>query len=127
LRASLAAEYPGLPTLRVLLSGRGGVDAVELADYVAYLPPGCALWRYMGGDLAWSDESRMLSYVLHASDLLVWQNTAIMTRNPRGSQPKPMQAPTGVGEALEAQERLESKREKRHARRAERKRMRASE
>src|SRR5699024_7976653 len=35
----------------------------DLADLVAWLPPGCALWRDTGGPLAWSEEVRMLSVV----------------------------------------------------------------
>lgn len=127
MRASLAACYPGLPTLRQILSGRGGIDGQELADYVAYLPAGCVLWQYMGGALAWSSEAQLLAAAVNGLDTLIWQNTGIMTRNPRGSQPKPLSPPEGVGAALEREQRLESKREKRAARAAERRRLRATE
>jgi hypothetical protein len=77
--------------------------------------------------MAWTDETHMLTLVLNGLDVITWQNTAIMTRNPRGQQPQPMKPPLGVGEVQERQARLESKREKRAARAATRKRLRATE
>lgn len=127
LRASIAAEYPGLPTLRTILTGRTDVNALDLADYVANLPLGCALLRAEGGPAAWSNEMHLLAGALHALDLLVWQNTGIMTRNPKGSQPKAVPYPDAPSVVKEAGERLDVKREKREARRASRAKLRATE
>lgn len=48
---------------------------LELADLVAWLPPGCPLWRAIGGPLAWSDEMQMLSVVDFRLRVLAWQQT----------------------------------------------------
>lgn len=127
MRASIAAEYPILPPLRTILTGRTDVNALDLADYVAHLPLGCALWREAGGPLAWTTEVHMLSHVLHGLDILTWQNTGIMTRNPKGQQPSPMQPPKSLAEVRAAEERVEAKRERRDLRRQSRMKMRASD
>lgn len=52
-----------------------GCGVLALADYVMWLPPGCAFWRSVGGPPAWSDEMRMLSFVdLHVREL-AWMQT----------------------------------------------------
>jgi hypothetical protein len=127
LRASIAAEYPGLPPLRTILTGRTDVDALDLADYVAHLPLGCALYRASGGPLAWTTDVHMLSHVLHGLDILTWQNTGIMTRNPKGSQPVPMEPPKSVAEARAAEARVDAKRERRDLRRQSRMKLRATD
>lgn len=127
LRASIAAEYPGLPTLRTILTGRTDVNALDLADYVAHLPLGCALWRDAGGPLSWTTETHMLSHVIHALDVLAWQNTGIMQRNPKGSQPKPMEPPKPKAEVQATEERMDRKRERRDLRRAARAKLRATD
>lgn len=127
LRASVAATYPGLPTLREIVSGRTPVTATDLADYVAHLPPGCPLWQEEGGWMAWSTEAQFLAFTLHGLDVLAWQNTGIMNRRANGSQPKPIKPPDSVAEVRKAAERLESKRENRAARGAARRRLRASD
>lgn len=53
LSASLLAEYG------VRLSAPN-VDALELADLVVHLPPGCAFWRAWGGEMARSVEEQAL-------------------------------------------------------------------
>lgn len=127
MRASIAAEYPGLPTLRTILTGRTDVNALDLADYVAHLPLGCALWREAGGPLSWTTETHMMSHILHGLDILAWQNTAIMTRNPKGQQPRPMDPPKATAEVRAAEDRVDAKRERRDLRRASRMSMRATE
>jgi hypothetical protein len=121
LRASLAAEYPGLPPLRQVLTGTTGITATDLGDYVANLPAGTALGRLAGGPGAWSTEVQSLVQLLHGVDLLIWQNTAIMKRNPRGKQPEKMQFPLPAGQEREAETLLDMKRERRAARQAARK------
>ena len=121
LRAAVAAEYPGLPPLRQILTGTTGITATDLGDYVANLPPGTALGRHEGGMGALSAEVQTLGIVSHGIDLLIWQNTAIMTRNPRGKQPEPMKPPPPAGQVAETASRLEAKRERRTARQAARK------
>lgn len=49
-----------------------GMGALELADRVAHLPPGCALWRATGGDLAWSAEMHMLSEIEYGVRVVGW-------------------------------------------------------
>jgi hypothetical protein len=121
LRAALAAEYPGLPLLRQILTGTTGITATDLGDYVASLPSGTALGRLAGGAGAWSIEVQSLVQLLHGVDLLIWQNTAIMQRNPRGKQPEKMEFPLPAGQEREAETLLDMKREKRAARQARRK------
>jgi hypothetical protein len=62
-----------------------------------------------------------LVQLLHGVDLLIWQNTAIMQRNPRGKQPEKMEFPLPAGQEREAETLLDMKREKRAARQARRK------
>jgi len=62
--------------LRGALSGTSELTLTELADLTAHLPPGCALWRATGGDIAWSTESHLLARVEHDLRILAWQKTA---------------------------------------------------
>ena len=48
---------------------------LELADLVAWLPPGSPLWRAVGGPLAWSDDVQMLAAVEFRLRVLAWQQT----------------------------------------------------
>lgn len=84
LRASLQTHYG----LRLLSDGRTEPerDLMELADYVAHLPPGCALWRETGGVLALSEESLFASEVVHRLDWLLWHKG-------EGKGPKPERIP----------------------------------
>lgn len=68
-----------------------GVGLLELAELVAWLPPGSALWRSIGGPPAWSDETRMLSYVdLHVREL-AWMQTEDAKK--KRNQPKLLDPP----------------------------------
>jgi hypothetical protein len=88
-----------------------------MADFVGWLPPGCALWRSTGGPLAWSDDVRLLHEVEYRLRVLAWQQTkdAKSGRN----QPKPPEEPKFTGEARTEQahaERQAAARRKRHGR-----------
>lgn len=74
LRASLKAEYG------INLRGHG-LTLVELADLVAWLPAGCALWVSIGGPLGWSHEATLLNEVEFRLRVLAWQGTADGSKN----------------------------------------------
>ena len=73
MRASLQAEYG----LRLLPDGRGRTEPHrtlrELADLVEHLPPGCALFRVMGGASALSNEALLIREVEHNMRDIWWQ------------------------------------------------------
>lgn len=83
LRASLRAEYQ----IRDLRTER----VSELASLVAWLPPGCALWRSTGGPLAWSGEVHTLNLVEYRLRELAWMQSkdAATGKN----RPKPPDVP----------------------------------
>ena len=68
LRASLRAEY-GID-LR-----NPGMNILDLADMVGGLPPGCALWRSVGGPMAYSPEAQLLVAVEYRLHVLQWFKT----------------------------------------------------
>lgn len=41
----------------------------------AWLPPGCALWRSVGGPLSWSEETHLLNIVDYRLQVLAWQQS----------------------------------------------------
>lgn len=82
LRASLRAEY--LVDLR-----NPGMCLYDLADLVAHLPPGCALWRSTGGDYAWTQEAHMLASVELGVRGLQWQHAG----NKNAPKPEPWEPP----------------------------------
>lgn len=92
LRASLLAEY-GV-SLRSALSGTGELTLMDLADLTANLPPGCALWRSTGGDIAWSVEAHLLARVEHGLRMLAWQKTDDGSKG--RNRPEPIEAPRSV-------------------------------
>jgi len=69
----------------------------------------------------------MLSHLIHGLDVLAWQNTGIMTRNPKGTQPKPIEPPKVASEVKATESLLEQKREKRDLRRDARAKLRATD
>lgn len=73
-----------------------GMSLPDLADLVANLPPGCALWRATGGPLAWSDEVHMLAAVEFRLRVLAWQKSEDGQKNRK--QPKPIEPPESVYE-----------------------------
>lgn len=94
MRASLRAEY------RVDLRAPG-MNASDLADLVAWLPPGAALWRATGGQLAWSPVEHVGALIVHGLDRLEWRQTedGAKGRNP----PPPISPPPLAGEVNEAE------------------------
>lgn len=100
LRASLQAVYG------IKLSAHG-YGVLELADLVAHLPPGCALWRASGGPLAWSDEVHMLARVDHGLRVLAWMKTedGQKGKNP----PKSEEPPLAAGQVRQEEARAEQK------------------
>ena len=82
LRASLLSEYG------VRLGEVRSWPAREVADLVAWLPPGCALWRDVGGPASLSDESRTLQLLDYSVRVLDFH-----TRQGKGPKPKPPEAP----------------------------------
>jgi hypothetical protein len=84
LRAALRAEY-GVD-LR-----DPGMTLLDLADLAANLPPGCALFRATGGDMAWSSEMHMLARLDFDLRVLAWQKTEDGKKG--RNQPKPIESP----------------------------------
>ena len=60
---------------------------LEAADLAAHLPPGCALWRAVGGPLALSGIERELSVIDYRLQVLAWQKTKDGQKGV--NQPKP--------------------------------------
>lgn len=70
LRASLLAEYH----LR-LDDALKTMGARELGELAWYLPPGCAMWKSIGGPMAWSDTVAELKQVNFHLRVIAWQKT----------------------------------------------------
>lgn len=100
LRASLRAEY-GVD-LR-----DPGMTALDLADLAANLPPGCALFRATGGDMAWSFETHMLAHVEFRLRVLAWQKTEDGKHG--RNKPEPIKAPSSVYEKQAEEKRLSAR------------------
>lgn len=83
-------------SLRGALGGAGGLTLMELADLAANLPPGCALWRATGGDIAWSIEAHLLARLEYDLRILAWQNTEDGSKG--RNRPEPNQAPRSAHE-----------------------------
>lgn len=77
------------------------MNATDLADLVAWLPPGAALWRATGGQLAWSPVEHVGALIVHGLDRLEWRQTedGAKGRNP----PSPIEPPPLAGEVHEAE------------------------
>lgn len=75
------------------------MGASDLADLVAWLPPGSALWRATGGPLAWSPVEHVGALIVHGLDRLEWRQTedGAKGHNP----PKPIEPPALAGTATE--------------------------
>lgn len=101
LRASLRAVY-GVD-LR-----RPGMSVLDLADLVAHLPPGCALWRATGGPLAWTDEMHLSAATQHTIAVLHWG----LAGGKAADRPEPITPPESEAETRARQARLLTKREK---------------
>lgn len=82
-------------------------SVLELAELVANLPPGCALWRASGGPLAWSDEMHMLARVEHGVRVLAWMKTEDGSKGRK--PPQIVEPPLASGEARAEEARMEHK------------------
>lgn len=80
---------------------------MDLADLTANLPPGCALWRATGGDIAWSVEVHMLAQVEFRLRVLAWQKTDDGTKG--RNKPEPIKAPPSVHEQRADEQRLSAR------------------
>lgn len=100
LRAALRAEY-GVD-LR-----DPGMTLLDLADLAANLPPGCALFRATGGDMAWTVEMHMSARIEYGLRILAWQKTEDGKRG--RNQPKPMEPPKMAHEVEAEQKRLSAR------------------
>lgn len=81
-----------------------GVGLSDLADIVAWLPPGCALWRSVGGPLALSEEAHLLRDVDFRLRELAWLQSedGRKGRNrPKPLQPVPFAHETNAEQARE--------------------------
>lgn len=83
LRASLLAEY-GLNLER-------GMSVIDLADYTAALPHGCALWRAIGGPMSLTPEAQLLNHIEWRLQILAWIQTEDGSKG--RNQPKAPQSP----------------------------------
>ena len=83
LRASLLAEY-GIRLVR-------GESIVFLGDLFGNLPLGCAVWRAIGGPLAWSEESHRLNLIEYRLRVIAWQQSKDGREN--RNHPKPPESP----------------------------------
>lgn len=102
MRASLQAEYG----IRLRAEGRAEPhrSPAELADLVANLPPGCALWRATGGAIALSEESMFLREVVYRLEVLDWRETG-----QQGAPPKRIDLPPSVHEVEAVQAKQNAK------------------
>lgn len=83
------------------------MGASDLADLVANLPPGCALWRAIGGPLAWSQETHMLAAIEFRLRVLAWMKTQDGAKGRK--PPKPIDPPKSVYDARAEDDRLFSR------------------
>lgn len=91
LRASLRAEY------QIIDMRKEGVLA--LAELVEWLPRGCALWRSVGGPLAWSEEVAVMHGVEFRVRELAWMQSKDGSKNK--NRPKPPAPPKYAHEAAQ--------------------------
>jgi hypothetical protein len=68
------------------------MGALDLAEHVIWLPPGCALWRAIGGPLALTPEDRSLSFIEFRLRVLEWH-----MGHDKGKKPEPPQDPPYSG------------------------------
>lgn len=80
---------------------------MELADLVGALPPGCALWRATGGELAWTQEVHMLANVEFGVRVLAWQKSEDGSKGK--NKPEPAAPPKSVHEVKQEEARLSAR------------------
>lgn len=86
LRASMRSEY-GIDLREV--TERRSMALMDLADLVAWLPPGSALWRSFGGPAAISDEASALQILDFSVRVLDYH----AGRHGKGKKPTPPKPP----------------------------------
>lgn len=84
----------------------------DLADLVAWLPPGCALWRATGGELAWPVEMHGLASIDVNVRGLLWQNAG----NKNAPKPEPWEPPQ-LASVRQEEEMVTSRRAERYLKR----------
>lgn len=67
--------------------------ALEVADLVAHLPAGCALWQSVGGPRAWSDLLHLLMRIELRLRELLWQGG----QKKNAPKPEPVEPPPLAG------------------------------
>lgn len=90
MRASVRAEY-GI--------GVRDVGVLELADLVAWLPKGCALWQSYGGENARSVEVEALLLIDYRLRQQMWVNGGKKGPEPEYPAPPPLASERRAGEA----------------------------
>lgn len=73
--------------------GLRDVPILELADLVAWLPAGCALWRAIGGPMSITNELRALRIIEFRLRVLDWHLI-----EGKGDRPEPPEEPKYVDE-----------------------------
>ncbi|MFZ4894634.1 DUF5361 domain-containing protein [Plantibacter sp. Mn2098] len=76
-----------------------------MTELVAWLPPGCALWRSVGGPLAWSEETHQLNIIEFRLRVLDWRRTPDGEKGK--NQPKPPVPPPYAGDVRAGDEHAE--------------------
>ncbi len=79
----------------------------QLAAMMAWLPPGCALWRSLGGPLSLSAEAARLDIIDYRLRVLAWQQTEDGSKG--RNRPEPPEAPPYAGERRRAAAEAERK------------------
>lgn len=97
---------------------------LELADLVAFLPDGCALWQSVGGPRAWSPETHLLNLVEYRLRILDWRKTQDGSKGK--NQPKLHKAPP-LAHETQAEQSKESARARAWEARQERQRRRTEQ
>lgn len=80
----------------------------DLADLVVWLPPGCALWRATGGELAWPVEMHGLASIDVNVRGLIWQGAG----NKNAPKPEPWEPPPLAHEVREETRKTERRAER---------------
>lgn len=92
------------------------MGALELADLVVHLPPGCALWRATGGAIALTDEAHLLREAIFRLEVIDWHNGGSKGAPPKRIElPKPAHEARAAGEKLAAKARQHARRQARRA------------
>lgn len=97
--AWIGHEGPLLASLQAVYGlGLRDRSLTVMAAFVAALPPGCALWRSLGGPLAWSNEVRMLNLIEYQLRVANWRKTKA---GERGTNPPKLEQPPPYARAMD--------------------------